>query len=234
MFADDELIAISALQHWIYCPRQAALIHLEQEWHDNADTAHGHLVHAKTDSGIDETRDGERIVRSLPLVSKRYGLRGISDVVGFTPPLGISPATISNILDGFRRQGAPLPQAWSVYPIEYKRGRPKAHAADHIQLAAQAMCLEDMLNTKIERGELFYHAIRRREVVAIDAELREQVHQAVAGMQHILQNNHTPPPRHDDRCKRCSLKDSCLPQARPSAAQWFTNRLNHSLGSESS
>ncbi|MDA3960903.1 MAG: CRISPR-associated protein Cas4 [Planctomycetota bacterium] len=226
---DDDLVAISALQHWIYCPRQAALIHLEREWADNAATAHGDLVHAKTDNGIDESRDGQRIVRALPLVSQRHGLRGVADVVEFLPPPGTAPADIRLVLAALRHRKESPPADWRVRPIEYKRGRPKAHAADHVQLAAQALCLEDMLGIPVERGALFYHAIRRRDEVLIDRSLRAQVQEGVAGMRQILFENRTPLPRNDSRCTRCSLKAICLPGARPSAATWFAGRLQHSL-----
>jgi CRISPR-associated exonuclease Cas4 len=131
MFTDDQLLPISALQHYLFCPRQMALIHLEQAWADNQFTAEGNAIHHKAHDGHDESRPDARLTRSLPVVSRRLGLTGQCDIVEFHA-------------DG------------TVVPVEFKRGKPKAHDADKAQLCAEAICLEEMLGVEIANGFLFY------------------------------------------------------------------------------
>lgn len=222
-------IMISALQHWVFCPRQAALIHIEQLWKENRSTAEGNAVHQTAHDGDDETRSGQRLVRGLALASPRLGLVGFGDVIVFTPPAGVSPASLPQLLSQQAHGESVDLSEWKCLPVEYKRGRPKKHKADHVQVAAQAMCLEDMLGISIHTADLFYHAVRRREHISIDSALREHVHQAIHGMRDIFSSGVTPAPRHDKRCEKCSLAELCLPQAKPSAEQWFQQRLTASL-----
>lgn len=189
---DDEPLPLSALQHWAYCPRQCALIHLEQVFEDNLHTQRGQALHAQVDRPGIELRPGLRIERALPLFSDRLGLVGKSDVVEFL------------------RDGTP-------YPVEYKHGSRNKKAAiaacDDLQLAAQALCLEEMTGRPVPRGALFYAKSRRRREVEIGEALRERVEEAVRAIRALLATGRTPPPVHDERCRACSLIDLCQPAA---------------------
>lgn len=226
---DESLIPISALQHWIYCHRQAALIHLERAWADNRATAHGEIIHERAHHGQDETRGGQRLVRGLPLRSLKWGLQGQADVVAFTSPSGTSPAALPELIQQRLAGHAISLHGWKACPIEYKRGRPKLHGADRAQVAAQALCLEDMLGIAIPRAELYYDSIRRREIVIINEEIKQLVQEAVSGFRGVLISQRTPEPRNDKRCTNCSLKELCLPDAQPSAGKWFQQRVNRLL-----
>jgi CRISPR-associated exonuclease Cas4 len=191
-------IAISALQHWCYCPRQCALIHQEQAFAENVHTLRGQAVHARVDTPGLESRPGLRVERALPIWSDRLGLIGKTDVVEFAP------------------DGTP-------YPVEYKHGsRNKAThiaACDDLQLAAQALCLEEMTGKPVEEGALYYATSRRRREVSISPALRAQVETAVTAVKTMLQGNRMPPPVDDDRCRACSLIDLCQPHAVASLQQ---------------
>ncbi len=149
---EDALIPLSALQHYLFCPRQCALIHVEQLWAEDAATAEGQLLHAKADAARPETRPGVRVARGLAVRSLALGVTGRADVVEFRAA-------------GADGRGQP-------FPVEYKRGRPKAHRADEVQLCAQAICLEEMFGLPVPEGALFYGETRRRHPVAFDGELR--------------------------------------------------------------
>ena len=190
---EDELAPISALQHMLYCPRQCALIHNERQWTENRFTAEGRILHERIDAGGRERRGGVATERSVPVRSLRLGVTGIADVV--------------EIRDGDR-----------LYPVEYKRGRPKAHRADEVQLCAQAMCLEEMLDVSIPEGALFHGRDRRRRTVAFDAGLRALTERVAADTRRMLAGGETPPPEYAARkCDACSLKDACQPR-RPRGA----------------
>ena len=184
---EDDFIPISALQHMLYCPRQCALIHLERQWADNVFTAEGHLLHAKVDDGQRETRWGVTIWRSVPMSSNTLGVFGVADVV--------------EMHDGDR-----------PYPVEYKRGRPKAHRADEVQLCAQAICLEEMLATDVAEGALFYGRTQRRKTVEFDEELRALTGSVASSARELLMQPELPPPTDErSKCRRCSLIDICRP-----------------------
>lgn len=200
MWSEDEFLPISALQHWAFCPRQAALIHVERVWQDNQLTAEGSVLHRRVDLGRADTRAGRRRQRSVPVRSCRLGLFGVCDLVES---------------DGAR---------W--WPIEYKRGRPKPFDADEVQLAAQAMCLEEMLSTKIEWGELYYGRTRRRVLVEVGAGLRSRVESVATEFRDCLRRQYTPPPVADARCERCSLRDACFPAATRDVERWFEGRVS--------
>lgn len=195
MSGEDERIPLSALQHHVYCPRQYALIHLEQSFSDNLYTQRGQAVHAQVDEPGSEWHMGARLERALPLYSDRFGLIGKADVVEFHP-------------DG------------RVVPVEYKHGRLNrkgfvgelAQRADAVQLAAQAMCLEEMLGKSIAEAAIFQHGSRRRRVVSIDAALRAQVMQTLAAIRALRAEQRLPAPFNDERCTRCSLRDLCQPE----------------------
>jgi CRISPR-associated exonuclease Cas4 len=194
-------IPLSALQHWAYCPRQCALIHLEQAFDDNIHTLRGNAVHARVDKPGVETAKGVRVERALPLWHDALGLIGKSDVVEF-------------------------PTAQSPYPVEYKHGnRHKAAAiaaCDDLQLAAQALCLESMTGHAVPEGALFYATSKRRRVVAIDAALRLAVVATSQAVRTMLQSETLPAPLTGElaaqRCKGCSLKERCQPETASSAA----------------
>ena len=186
---EDQLVPISALQHMLYCPRQCALIHIERQWAENRFTAEGSILHERADSGSGERRGAVSIERSVALRSLRLGISGLADVIEM------------------RQGGAP-------YPVEYKRGRPKAHRADEVQLCAQAMCLEEMLGIQVPEGALFYGRNRRRKVVAFDVSLRALTVRIAADTRRMLDVGETPPPVFEARkCNACSLKQICQPQS---------------------
>lgn len=191
MYSEADFIPLSALQHYLYCPRQCALIHLEDIWTENAYTAEGQLLHERADSGMAETRGNVKTVTGLLLRSAHLGLSGKADMVEF-----------------YRHEGA-----WSPYPVEYKRGRPKKHNADRVQLCAQGMCLEEMLRVTIPEGALFYGKTRRRQTVLFSEELRDEVCKAALAVHELLRLRATPPPVDDDRCAACSLFAECLPKS---------------------
>ena len=195
---DPDPITLSALQHWAYCPRQCGLIHLEQAFDDNVHTLRGQAVHRTVDQPGMEVRAGLRVERALPLWSDVLGLIGKADVVEFEPGSGHSTGT--------------------PYPVEYKHGtRHKAAdiaACDDLQLAAQAMCLEEMTGRPVPEGALYYASSRRRRVVPITDALRAEVVQAAAAVRGMLGSGELPPPTQDvKRCKGCSLRDRCQPEA---------------------
>jgi CRISPR-associated exonuclease Cas4 len=181
-----EPIAISALQHWSYCPRQCALIHVEQVFADNVHTARGHAVHAVVDEPGAERSGTVRIERAMPLWSDRLGLVGKADLVEFEA-------------DG------------SAYPIEYKHGPRRQHRHDDLQLAAQALCLEEMTGLPVPAGAIFHFSSRRRREVAIDSLLRTAVDMAVKAVRELLSSSALPAPVNDARCRNCSLIGLCQP-----------------------
>lgn len=186
---EDDLVPISALQHMLYCARQCALIHVERRWADNRFTAEGNILHRRTDTGSGERRRSIRIERSVPLRSLRLGVFGVADVIE---------------MHAGRRP----------YPVEYKRGRPKKHRADEVQLCAQAICLEEMLDTRVPAGALFYGRNRRRKVVAFDSGLRALTEVIAADTRRMLAAGRTPPPEFEARkCNACSLKEICQPRS---------------------
>ncbi len=183
----DEPIMLSALQHWSYCPRQCALIHVEQAFDENVHTMRGNAVHQRVDEPGFESFEGVRSEHALPVWSERLGLIGKCDIVEFYP-------------DG------------RIYPVEYKHGKKRAKTHDDIQLAAQAICLEEMTGKPVTQGAIYHHTSRRRREVAITDTLRLQVEETVAAVRTLLASGQLPPPVNDARCKECSLQDICQPQ----------------------
>ena len=183
-FGADVEVPISAIEHYSYCPRQCALIHVEQTFDENLFTIRGQIVHERVDSGADSVAAGVRARRDVPLWSERYGLRGKADLVEFA-------------------RGGP-------FPVEYKVGRiVGAHAS--LQLCAQALCLEEMLGTAVPKGAIFSHATRQRMPVAFTAELRDRTLEVVSLIRADLRNQQVPPAPNDARCPKCSLINACLP-----------------------
>ncbi len=216
MYSEDELAPISALQHFVVCPRQCALIHLEGTWIENQRTAEGRLQHERVDRGGAETRDGVRRAYGLPLRSLRFGLAGRADVVEFHAD----------------SEGGPE----RPFPVEHKRGRPKAGDEDKVQLCAQALCLEEMLGVKVPAGALFYGERRRRADVVFDDSLRRRTAEVAASVHAMLALGRTPPPPPDAPCQACSLQPACRPLAmrpgRRSVAAWTASRLGPDDGGD--
>jgi CRISPR-associated exonuclease Cas4 len=202
-WADDDLVPISALEHWSYCPRQCGLIHLEQTYDENLYTLRGNRVHRAADESGDVIERGVRTARALPLWSDRLGLTGRADLVEFH---GDTP-----------------------YPVEYKAGdrRGARHAA--LQLCAQALCLEEMFGHPVPAGALWQHANRQRLEVAFDDAQRAAVAQATAAVRAMLAGQQLPPAVNDARCRHCSLADACLPDlsAHPARLRGLLGELFH-------
>lgn len=211
MYAEDDLLPLSGLQHLAFCERQWGLIHIEQQWEDNRLTAEGRVLHEKADSGTGETRAGMRITRGLALRSLRLGLTGKADVVEFP-------------LDG----GAPM-------PVEYKRGRPKGDDCDEVQLCAQALCLEEQLGVEVPRGALFYATPARRTMIDFTAELRARTESLCARMHELYREGRTPGAIFEPKCRSCSLYAVCEPKCmerQRSARAYFQRSLASSLRKE--
>ena len=188
---ENALVMISALQHYLYCPRQCALIHIERLWSENRFTAEGRLLHDKTDSPAEEKRKGVRTVTAMPLANEALGIAGVADVVEFH-------ATA---------------HGEQSYPVEYKRGRPKTYRADEVQLCAQALCLEDMLGKPCPEGALYYGKTRRRQTVVFDEELRMLTQQVISDVRSLIEGGKTPSAKYNTkRCDTCSLIDDCQPK----------------------
>jgi CRISPR-associated exonuclease Cas4 len=198
-YRPDELLPLSGIQHFCFCRRQWALIHVERQWQDNLLTVEGKLMHDRADDPyFTEVRSGVIIARSMPVASYRLGLNGVCDVVEFTP----SP-------DGARllgREGTYLPT-----PVEYKRGKEKQKPVDEVQLCAEAICLEEMLSTAIPVGYLYYGETHRRVEVQLTDELRNLVYKMCAEMHAYFERGYTPQVKPSKACKSCSLVDICLP-----------------------
>lgn len=234
MYSEDKLLPISGLQHIVYCPRQCALIHIEQVWADNELTMSGKVLHQRTNSGIDETHSGNRITRSMDLVSYRLGLVGKSDVVEFTPPSGISPIEAKRI--AHERRGNGGWEGWSITPVEYKRGKQKKSRiwgdCDRVQLCAQALCIEEMLGVTLHFGQLFYGMERRRLDVPLNDDLKKRTEELTQQMHVLLHRIQLPPPLKDRRCDRCSLKAQCMPgqvQSPTKASRWLSQQIARHL-----
>lgn len=195
----DDYLMISGLQHFAFCRRQWALIHIEDQWAENVHTVEGDIFHRRAhDEKQTEKRGDLLITRSMAVSSRTLGVSGLCDVVEFhADPDGIS-------LHGW-------PGTWRPYPIEYKKGRPKAHNADALQLCAQAMCLEEMLACTIEEGSLFYGEPHRRTQITFSADLREEVRGMLAEMHALYARGYTPKVKPFKGCKQCSMASLCRP-----------------------
>ncbi|MDU7477226.1 MAG: CRISPR-associated protein Cas4 [Paenibacillus macerans] len=196
---EDRYLMLSGLQHFQFCKRQWALIHIEQQWEENVRTIEGQHLHQKADQPfIKEKRRDKLIVRAMPIQSKELQLSGICDVVEF-------------IQDSDGVELAGVEGTYKVYPVEYKRGKPKKGDEDVIQLAAQAMCLEEMMLCRVDTGYIFYNEIKHRIEVPISDMLRDQVRQMAAEMHHYYDKRHTPKVKTGPFCKNCSLQHICVP-----------------------
>lgn len=199
-YNEEDYLQLSGLQHFAFCRRQWALIHIEQQWSENLRTVDGRILHEKAhDSAAREKRGDLIVTRDMRIHSANLGISGSCDVVEFQKS----------------GAGIPLPGQdglWQPYPVEYKRGSPKVTEMDKLQLCAQAMCLEEMLCCDIPEGAVFYGEIRRREVVDLDVELRNRVRELLGQMHDLYHRSHTPKVKPTKSCNACSLKALCLPK----------------------
>ncbi len=195
----DDYLMISGLQHFCFCRRQWALIHLEQQWSENLRTTEGRLLHERChDESLREKRGDLLTVRGMRVVSHRLRLSGVCDVVEFRrDPAGVP-------LQGTEGR-------WKPLPVEYKHGSAKSSDADRLQLCAQAMALEEMLVCEISQGALFYAETHRRELVELTPELRQKTADAAREMNDYFSRGYTPKVKPGKHCNACSLKELCLP-----------------------
>lgn len=191
MYTEDDFIMISALQHFVYCPRQCGLIHVDDVWNENLFTTRGNIMHDKVDTDTYESRGTKKTVRGLRIHSYRLGITGRCDVVEFKST----------------RKGE------EILPVEFKSGEPKDDISDKVQLCAQVFCLEEMLNAEITRGAFFYGKIRRRDVVEIDKQLRFQTENIITSVREIISAKTIPSAEYSQKCRNCSLYDICQPKA---------------------
>ena len=191
MYEEEDLLPLSALQHFVFCQRQCALIHIEQIWMENLFTAEGRIMHDKVHNEGTESRGNIKIVRDVALRSLELGLSGKADVVEFHK----------------KDDGSMIP-----FPVEYKRGKPKSDNCDKVQLCAQALCLEEMLNVEILKGALFYGKTRHRFDVEFDEHLRSETKETVNRLHEFIKQGITPKPSYTEKCESCSLLNICLPK----------------------
>jgi CRISPR-associated exonuclease Cas4 len=203
MYSEDNLVMISALQHLLFCPRQCAFIHIEQQWTENSLTAEGRILHERVHSTGSESRTKIRVEFDLPIRSLSLGLIGRADIVEFH----------------LRENGI-----WQPFPVEYKRGRPKKDDSDRVQLCAQALCLEEMLDREVQEGALYYGQKKRRQNISIDADLRQLTIDTADRLHALLNSNSTPSPVYAKKCESCSFISQCLPKI--SGKKKVANYLN--------
>lgn len=215
MYSEEDFLQLAGIQHFVYCRRQWALIHVEGQWVENLHTAEGQIVHERThDSTVKEKRGGLKIVRAMKIRSFELGISGECDVVEFRKS----------------EEGVFIPklsEKYSVTPVEYKKGKKKIGREDVLQLMAQAMCLEEMLVTQISHGYLFYHQTRNRQKVIFTDDLRNEVKKICQEMHNMIKNNHTPKVKIGKKCQQCSMKNICLPviNEKKSVKQYIAKRI---------
>jgi CRISPR-associated exonuclease Cas4 len=192
-YEEDDLLALSGIQHFAFCERQWGLIHIENQWQENVRTVEGKLLHQRADDPyFTETRGDVKVIRSVPLMSKTLGLYGVADVIEL------------------HRESDSSGVDYSI--VEYKRGKPKPDDRDEVQLCAQAICLEEMLTIALEHGYLFYGETKHRQRVDFDATLRGRVRVLSESMHRLFVLGETPQPVKGSKCKNCSLIDICVPK----------------------
>ncbi|MED3646326.1 CRISPR-associated protein Cas4 [Halalkalibacterium halodurans] len=213
---EDRYLLLSGLQHFQFCKRQWALIHIEQQWEENVRTIEGQHLHKKADQPFMKEKRGSKLtVRAMPIQSKNLQISGICDVVEFVQDSeGIELSGVSG--------------CYKAFPVEYKRGKPKKGDEDIVQLVAQAMCLEEMLVCRIDKGYLFYNEIKHRVEVPITDALRDKVVQMAKEMHHYYENRHTPKVKTGPFCNNCSLQSICLPKLmnKRSVKRYIEGRLS--------
>lgn len=218
-YAEEEYLLLSGIQHFGFCRRQWALIHIELQWQENLRTVEGRILHGKAHDGkLSEKRGGRLIIRSLQIASHRLGLTGVCDVVEFLSD--------ENGIPLFGRRGRYQPM-----PVEYKRGAPKTNHCDVLQLCAQAICLEEMLACSIPKGCMYYGETRHRLEVNLDDELRKEVLTITQEMHELYRRRHTPKVKTGSFCRACSLRELCLPKLckAPPVSAYIAQRLEDSV-----
>jgi len=197
---EDHYLMLSGLQHFQFCKRQWALIHIEQQWEENVKTIEGDYLHRKADQPFTREKRGDKlIVRAMPVKSVNLQITGVCDVVEFIKD--------DNGVEINRAEGK-----YKAYPVEYKRGKPKKSDEDIVQLAAQAICLEEMLLCNIEIGYMYYNEIKHRVEVPLTVALKDKVRRLVVEMQDYYKRRHTPKVKSGSFCRSCSLQHICLPE----------------------
>lgn len=197
---EDDYLMLSGIQHFQFCKRQWALIHVEQQWEENVRTVEGQYLHRKADQPfVREKRGDKLIVRAMPVKSNRMKVTGICDVVEFIED--------ENGIEIHGTEGRFKP-----YPVEYKRGKPKKDDADLMQLTAQALCLEEMLLCEIDTGYMYYHEIKHRVEVLLTSDIKEKVRSIFLEMQDYYRRKYTPKVKTGPFCKGCSLHSVCMPE----------------------
>ncbi len=222
-YKEHEYLMLSGIQHFDFCRRQWALIHIEMQWEENLQTVEGRILHNRAHDGPQlESRGDLLISRQMPVFSNELGINGVCDVVEFRKQKQHVDCSIQlNGRDGY----------YKVIPVEYKKGEPKTIDADRLQLVAQAMCLEEMMCTQIEEGFLFYGKTRRRERVVMSEDLRQRVKESFHEMHMLYEKRHTPKTKKTKACSSCSLKNVCLPKLlnkRP-ASEFVEQTIKESL-----
>jgi len=213
---EEDYLMLSGIQHFAFCKRQWALIHVEQQWADNVLTYEGHLLHEKADDPLIKESRGSRIIsRAVPVVSHRLKVYGVADVVEF-----------HRCEEG--EGGISLPSRkgeWKPYPVEYKRGKPKPEPHDELQLCVQAMCLEEMFGTQIPEGALYYGEAEHRVRIELHGGLREQAASLISEMHELLREGKTPGAVMSPKCSRCSLIEICQPRLSDRRASEYLKRF---------
>ena len=215
MYREDEYLQLSGLQHFAFCRRQWALIHIEQQWAENYRTADGRILHDKAhDGAFREKRRDIIITRAMKVSSAELGISGECDIVEF-----------HQSTEGISLYG--LDGTYQVIPVEYKRGKPKENDCDALQLCAQAMCLEEMLCCEIPQAYLYYGETHHRQAIILDTALRDRTAAMIAEMHELFRRQHTPKVKRTKGCNACSLKDICLPvlEKKRSAADYLAETL---------
>ena len=234
MYAEDDLLPISALQHLAFCERRCALIHLEGLWDDNVFTVEGQLLHERALDDVVESGRYLVLSRWLRLHSLRLGLAGQADLVEFHRlPDETSPEPCAHGPPGARLPG--LPGDWRPYPVEYKRGKPKPDICYEVQLCAQALCLEEMLGASVPAGALYYGQPRRRQEVMLTATLRAHTESLALRLHELIRAGQTPPAEYGKHCRNCSLLELCLPQCasgKRSARRYLRQAMQDALAPE--
>jgi len=214
MLSDEDLLPIAGLRQLAFCERRWALVHMDQEWDENVLTIEGKQLHEFVHEQGTNVRYGVRMARGLRLRSLTLGLYGVADLVEFHPHDGEA------VLPGFSGR-------WLPYPVEYKRGRKRYDSADEIQLCAQALCLEEMLNVVVPKGAIYYGQPRRRSEIDLTANLREEVGRLCSRARELYDSRQIPPPRAGKHCSNCSLENICMPNlaTKDKSAKYVTSIL---------
>ena len=216
MYEEDDLLMLSGIQHFAFCQRQWALIHIEQQWEENSLTLQGNWLHRNVDNPYAMERNKDTVLlRSVAVVSYRLGMYGIADLIEFTPSTTKDNAMVLPKYNGF----------WLPYPIEYKHGRPKEDETDEVQLCAQAMCLEEMYNIAVSKGAFYYGQTKHRLEVTFTNALRQRVEEYASQMHRLYESGITPKADYESKCRSCSIINQCFPARHACNARQYLNQL---------